>query len=93
LKGRPVPTIILVRGWRVFFYSNESNEPVHVHAEKGDAECKLWLRTDLYDVEEAWSHNLTPRLRREIRKIVFDHFDLILDEWKRHWGESSDASD
>lgn len=86
-----MPTIILVRGWRVFFYSNESKEPIHVHAEKGDAECKLWLRTDLYDVEEAWSHNLTPRLRREIRKIVFDHFDLILDEWKRHWGASSDA--
>jgi len=36
-----VPTIIFVRGWRVFFYSNESNEPVHVHAEKGGAECKM----------------------------------------------------
>ena len=88
-----MPTIIFVRGWRVFFYSNESSEPVHVHAEKGDAECKMWLRTDIYDVEEAWAHNLTPRLRREIRRIVFDHFDLIVDEWKRHFGVPSDAGD
>jgi len=88
-----VPTIIFVCGWRVFFYSNKANEPIHVHAEKGDAECKMWLRTGIYDVEEAWSYNLTPRLRREIRRIVFDHFDLIVDEWKRYFGAQSDAGD
>jgi hypothetical protein len=80
-----MPTILVVRGWRVFFYSNEAEEPVHVHARKGEAECKIWLLVDTYDMEEAWSHNLTPRLRREIRKIVFDHFDLILEEWEAHF--------
>jgi len=84
-----MPTILLVRGWRVYFYSEEGNEPPHVHATKAEAECKLWLRSETYEIEEAWSHRLTPRLRREIRKIVFDHFDLILDEWNRHFeGES-----
>ena len=53
----------------------------------------MWLRTAIYDVEEAWSYNLTPRLRREIRRIVFDHFDLIVDEWKRYFGARSDAGD
>lgn len=81
-----MPTILLVRGWRVFFYSDEGHEPVHVHARKGDAECKLWLRPDPYDVEDAWSHHMSPRLRREIRKIIFDHFDLILEEWERYFG-------
>jgi len=76
-----MPTILVVRGWRVFFYSNEGSEPVHVHARKGGAECKIWLHRETYDIEEAWSHALTPRLRREIRKIVFEHFDLILEEW------------
>ena len=49
-----MPTVLLVRGWRVFFYADEGNEPVHVHAKKGDAECKLWLRTELFELEEAW---------------------------------------
>ena len=81
-----MPTVILVRGWRVFFYSNEGNEPVHIHARKGSAECKIWLKVDMYDIEQAWEHDLSPRLQREIRKIVFDHFDLIVEEWKNHFG-------
>jgi len=82
-----MPTILLIRGWRVFFYANESNEPIHVHAKKGDAECKLWLYIDIFDVEEAWSYGITPRLRREIRQIVFDHFDFIVEEWNRCFGD------
>ena len=81
-----MPTVILVRGWRVFFYSNEGNEPVHIHARKGGAECKIWLKVDIYDIEQAWEHNLSPQLHREIRKIVFDHFDLIVEEWNNHFG-------
>ena len=81
-----MPTVIFVRGWRVFFYSNEGNEPVHIHARKGGAECKIWLKVDMYDIEQAWEHDLSPRLQREIRKIVFDHFDLIVEEWKSHFG-------
>ena len=46
----------------------------------------MWLRIDIYGLEEAWSHSLTPRLRREIRKIIFDHFELIVEEWEQHFG-------
>ncbi|MCY2924362.1 MAG: DUF4160 domain-containing protein [Planctomycetota bacterium] len=88
-----MPTILLLRGWRVFFYSDEGNEPVHVHACKGEAECKLWLRVDTYNVEEAWEHNMSPRLHREIRKIIFDHFELIVEEWNRHFAETDHADD
>jgi hypothetical protein len=81
-----MPTVLLVRGWRVFFYSNEGHEPIHVHAKKGSCECKFWLHVDVFDIEEAWEHGLSPQLRREIRKIIFDHFEVIVDEWRRHLG-------
>jgi hypothetical protein len=81
-----MPTILMVLRWRFFFYSNEGKEPIHVHACKGEAECKYWLRPDFYEIEEAWSNNLTPRLRREVRKIIFDHFDLIMGEWHNSFG-------
>lgn len=74
-----MPTILWISGWRLFFYANESREPMHVHARKGEAECKFWLRPRLFEIEEAWSRRLTPRLRREVRKIIFDHFDLITE--------------
>ena len=86
-----MPTVVLIRGWRVFFYADEGQEPIHVHAKKGDAECKLWLKTELFDVEEAWAHGMNPRLRREIRQIVFDHFELIVDEWNHCFGGQGHA--
>jgi hypothetical protein len=88
-----MPTILLVRGWRLFFYSNEGNEPLHVHGRKADSECKFWLDAEIYEIEEAWSYNLTPPLRREVRKIILDHFDLIAEEWRRHLERRRDAND
>jgi hypothetical protein len=81
-----MPTILLVLGWRFFFYSNEGNEPMHVHARKGETQCKYWVKSDFYEIEEAWSHNMTPRLRREVRKIIFDHFEYIVGEWNKCFG-------
>jgi len=78
-----MPTILLVQGWRVFFYSNEGNETIHVHARKAETECKFWLSPETFETEEDWSHNLSPPLRREIRKIIFEHFDIIVAEWNR----------
>jgi hypothetical protein len=54
-----MPTILYVQGWRFHFYSNEGNEPMHVHAEKGDAECKYWLYPDRFDIAEEFEYNCT----------------------------------
>jgi len=82
-------TILMIRGWRIFFYSNEE-DPIHVHAQKGNAECKVRLHFVRFDLAEEWSHGMTPGLRREVRQILFDHFDMICDEWVRFFGANSD---
>ena len=43
-----MPTIIFVRGWRLFFYANEGKEPLHIHARKEESECKFWLKPKTY---------------------------------------------
>ncbi len=53
IGANDMPTILMIRGWRVFFYANEGNEPIHVHCRKGDRECKYWLDLENYDIEEA----------------------------------------
>ncbi|MEK7409680.1 MAG: DUF4160 domain-containing protein [Acidobacteriota bacterium] len=65
-----MPTILFVLGWRLYFYANEGTEPMHVHARKGDAECKFWLYPDRFEIEEDFEYGITPRLRREIRRII-----------------------
>jgi hypothetical protein len=45
-----MPKLLLLKGLRFFFYSNENNEPVHVHIMKGSAEGKIWLEPSLESV-------------------------------------------
>ncbi|MEI8189111.1 MAG: DUF4160 domain-containing protein, partial [candidate division NC10 bacterium] len=41
-----MPTILVILGWRLFFYANERQEPIHIHCRKGNAEAKYWLDID-----------------------------------------------
>ncbi len=41
-----MPTVLRQDGFRLYFYSNEPNEPPHIDVDKGDATIKVWL-TDL----------------------------------------------
>ena len=79
-----MPTILLIFGWRLFFYSNEGNEPIHVHCQKGDAEAKFWLDVDRFEVVEAFAYNLKGADRRTIRRIIFQHFDYVVEAWEAY---------
>jgi hypothetical protein len=80
-----MPTILLIAGWRIFFYSNEGHEPIHVHAQKAEMECKFWLDPETFEISEAFSYNLNTSSRKEIRKIIFEHFDYIVGEWNKYF--------
>jgi hypothetical protein len=53
---------------------------------KGDAECKYWLQPDSFDIAAEFEYNCTPRLRREVRQIIFQHFDQLVASWREHFG-------
>lgn len=81
-----MPTILLIMGWRFFFYSNERDEPIHVHCQKAEAEAKYWLDVDGFEAIEANAYNMRPADRRLVRRIIFEHFDYIVSEWTK-WQE------
>ena len=83
-----MPTVLSLHGWRIHFYANELNEPIHIHAQKGEKECKYWLDVEQFDVREAFAFNLSPRDTRDVRRIIFEHFDLIVAAWQRIHGEN-----
>jgi hypothetical protein len=47
----------------------------------GDTECKYWLDRENFNVEEAFAFNLSPEDRREIRQIIYEHFEYIKEQW------------
>ena len=59
-----MPTVLFLFGWRFFFYSNEGNEPIHIHCQKAEKECKFWIYPDEYEVELAYEYNIGPKDKR-----------------------------
>jgi len=57
-----MPSILVVEGFRFFFYSNENKEPPHIHIVKGDATAKFWLD----HIKEAYSNDFS---KKELKKI------------------------
>lgn len=80
-----MPTVLMIFGWRIFFYSNEGNEPIHVHAQKAEMECKYWLISETFEIVEEYNFNMKPSDKREIRKIIFEHFEYIIQQWNLYF--------
>jgi hypothetical protein len=77
-----MPTLLQVEGFRFFFFSNERQEPPHVHVEKGDGEAKFWLTP----VSLAYSYGLTPAEQRRARELTFQHQAAFVERWNEHFG-------
>lgn len=54
---------------------------MHVHCRNGGKECKFWLDPEAFDIQEAFSSNMSSRDVRQIRKIIFEHFEYIVEQW------------
>jgi hypothetical protein len=77
-----VPTLLHVEGYRFFFFSNEGNEPPHVHVEHGDGTAKFWLDP----IGLAYSMNIGARLLRRARELVTEHAGDFRRRWQEHFG-------
>ncbi len=82
-----MPTVLFILGWRLYFYSNENKEPIHIHAQKGDMECKFWILEDEMDLRLDFMFNMSPKDLKEIRKIIFENFDQIVESWNSYFGK------
>lgn len=82
-----MPTVLIILGWRLFFYSNEGNEPIHIHAEKGDMDCKYWINEKNHEIVEEFSYNMSPQAKKEVKKIILKNLDLIILSWNNFYNQ------
>lgn len=48
-------------------------------------ECKFWILVDDYEIKEAFAYNLSPSSKREIKKIIYQNFDVIVCSWNEYF--------
>ncbi len=75
-----MPTVFEVHGYRFFFYSNENDEPIHIHVDKGGAKAKYWI---LPKIAEEYSYGFKGRERKEIKKLVIENAGKIIEHWNK----------
>jgi hypothetical protein len=78
-----MPTIDRIGPYRFFFYSNESDEPPHVHVERdrGDLTAKFWIGP----VRLARS-SFTPADTRAVRRMIESRQAEYRRAWHEHFG-------
>lgn len=72
-----MPTIFRKLGFRFFFYSDEGNEPPHVHVEKDKGRGKYWLEPK----EKAFMLNFKKREEKQVDKIVDEEQETFKKKW------------
>ncbi|MBN8454108.1 DUF4160 domain-containing protein [Accumulibacter sp.] len=75
-----MPTILRIASFRFHFYSDEGNEPTHIHVRGAAGECKFWLAP----VALARNRGLAPRDLREIERLVFENEQLLIDKYHEY---------
>lgn len=83
-----MPKLFKIGKYYVFFWSNENNEPIHIHVSEGGAKqnaTKIWLTRNGGFVV---AHNKSQISQRDINMILdllSVHFFYICSEWKKHF--------
>lgn len=76
-----MPTVLRLMGFRFFFYSNEGNEPPHIHVEKGEATGKYWLEP----VSKVYCYDFSRAEEKKIEKIVIENQELFKQKWDEYF--------
>ena len=77
-----MPTVLLQQGYRFFFWSNEGNELMHVHVEKGNGFGKIWLKPK---IRIAYMHRFNPNEVITIMKIVKTNILILQEFWYEYF--------
>ncbi len=78
-----MPTIDIIGPYRLFFYSADHKEPMHVHVERDNNVAKFWL--DPVRLERSGGFS-----RKELRRIeaeVSDRREALIEAWNEFFSK------
>ena len=76
-----MPTVLRIGSYRFHFYSDEGNEPPHIHVRCQDCEVKFWLDP----VVLARNKGMAPHDVRAIERLVFEHQKMLLEKYHEYF--------
>ncbi len=81
-----MPNLFTVSGYKIYFWSNESGEPIHVHISKGKplpSSTKIWLTKSGGCIVANNRSGIPDSELNELMEFISAQFFLICDMWKK----------
>jgi hypothetical protein len=78
-----MPTVLRWNGYRFYFFSNEGDEPPHIHVDKADSTAKFWLA----EIEVARRIGFSNREIGELSAKVREERERFMEAWRDHFGD------
>ena len=78
-----MPTVLREGRFRFFFFSNEGQEPPHIHIKAAEDEAKFWLDP----ISLAFNHGFRGRELNEIERLIRQHREHFLEAWNEHFSQ------
>ena len=79
-----MPTVLRVGRYRFFFFSNEGNEPPHIHVSAAEDEAKFWLDP----IHLATNYGFKSSELKEIESILETHAAEFIEVWNEYFRAS-----
>jgi hypothetical protein len=76
-----MPTIIIIGPYRFFFYSDDRNEPPHIHVERDNHKAKFWLQP----VRLQNSGGFKRKELNRIQALIEENQARFLEEWNEYF--------
>lgn len=78
-----MPTVLRSGPYRFFFYSDDRDEPPHVHVERDDDVAKFWL----VPVRLQRSGGFNRREINRIQRLVGENREQLLRSWDEYFAD------
>lgn len=75
-----MPTVARLGPYRFFFYSNESDEPPHIHVERGSVTAKFW-----FDPVEVVRTGFPAHETERLHRMVTVYHPLFEEAWNDYF--------
>ncbi len=83
-----MPSIFESFGYKIYFWSNENNEPIHVHVSKGTPtqnSTKVWLTQSGGCILANNKSQIPQNDLNKLLDIISRHYFLIVEKWKEFY--------
>lgn len=85
-----MPTLFEIYGYKIYFWSNEGNEPVHVHISKGKQTAdatKIWLPPESNPVLVHNNSKIPQKDLKRLLKSVALNREIIIARWYDYFNQ------